>query len=59
MIDDVVTYILSKINVEYIIKHINREERPELPEAVRSRSKSRQNRRRHQVGTKLQPSINA
>ncbi len=25
-------YILSKINVEYIIKHVKREERPELPE---------------------------
>ena len=32
MIDDVVAYILSKINVEYIIKHVKREERPELPE---------------------------
>lgn len=32
MIDAVVTYILSKINVEYIIKHVKREERPELPE---------------------------
>ena len=32
MIDDVVVYILSKINVEYIIKHVKREERPELPE---------------------------
>ncbi|MDO9509076.1 MAG: ATP-binding protein, partial [Thermovirgaceae bacterium] len=32
MIDEVVTYILSKINVEYIIKHVKREERPELPE---------------------------
>ena len=31
-IDDVVTYILSKINIEYIIKHVKREERPELPE---------------------------
>ena len=32
MIDDAVTYILSKINVAYIIKHVKREERPELPE---------------------------
>jgi len=32
MIDDVVNYILSKINIEYIIKHVKREERPELPE---------------------------
>jgi ATP-dependent DNA helicase RecG len=32
MINDVVVYILSKINVEYIIKHVKREERPELPE---------------------------
>lgn len=32
MIDAVVTYILSKINVELIIKHVKREERPELPE---------------------------
>lgn len=32
MIDSVVTYILSKINVELIIKHVKREERPELPE---------------------------
>ncbi|MBI9082792.1 MAG: putative DNA binding domain-containing protein [Desulfobacterales bacterium] len=32
MIDEVVAYILSKINVEYIIKHVKREERPELPE---------------------------
>lgn len=32
MIDDVVTHILSKINVEYIAKHLKREERPELPE---------------------------
>ncbi len=32
MIDDVVAWILSKINVEYIIKHVKREERPELPE---------------------------
>ena len=36
MIDEVVAWILSKINVEYIIKHVKREERPELPEeAVR------------------------
>lgn len=32
MIDEVVAYILSKINVEYVIKHVKREERPELPE---------------------------
>ena len=32
MIDEVVSWILSKINVEYIIKHVKREERPELPE---------------------------
>jgi ATP-dependent DNA helicase RecG len=32
MIDEVVSYILSKINVEYIIKHVKREEQPELPE---------------------------
>jgi ATP-dependent DNA helicase RecG len=32
MIDDIVAYILSKINIEYIIEHVKREERPELPE---------------------------
>ena len=32
MIDEVVAYILSKINIEYIIRHVKREERPELPE---------------------------
>jgi len=32
MIDEVIAYILSKINVEYVIKHVKREERPELPE---------------------------
>ncbi len=32
MIDEVVTWILSKLNVEYIIKHVKRDERPELPE---------------------------
>jgi ATP-dependent DNA helicase RecG len=32
MIDEVVAYILSKINIAYIIKHVKREERPELPE---------------------------
>ena len=32
MIHEVVAYILSKINVEYVIKHVKREERPELPE---------------------------
>ena len=25
-------WILSKINIEYIIRHVKREERPELPE---------------------------
>ncbi len=32
MIDEVVVWLLSKINIEYIIKHVKREERPELPE---------------------------
>ena len=32
MIEEVIAWILSKINVEYIIKHVRREERPELPE---------------------------
>ena len=32
MIDDVTAWILSKINVELIIKTVRREERPELPE---------------------------
>ena len=32
MIDEVVAWILTKVNVEYIIKHVRREERPELPE---------------------------
>ena len=32
MVDDTVTWMLSKINVEFIIKHVRREERPELPE---------------------------
>ena len=32
MIDDVVAWMLTKINVEFIIKHVRREERPELPE---------------------------
>ena len=32
MIDDAVAWILSKINIEYIIKKVRREERPELPE---------------------------
>ncbi|MDE2644951.1 MAG: hypothetical protein OXI05_03805 [Bacteroidota bacterium] len=32
MIEDVMTWILSKINIEYIIKHVKREERPEIPE---------------------------
>ena len=32
MLDDVMVYLLSKINVEYIIKHVKRDGRPELPE---------------------------
>ena len=32
MIEETVSWILSKINVEYIIKHVRRDERPELPE---------------------------
>ena len=32
MVDDAVAWILTKINVEFIIKHVRREERPELPE---------------------------
>ena len=32
MIDDVVAWILTKINVEFIIRRVRREERPELPE---------------------------
>ncbi len=32
MIGQVMDWILSKINVEYIIKHVKREDRPELPE---------------------------
>lgn len=32
MIGQVMDWILSKINVEYVIKHVKREERPELPE---------------------------
>ena len=32
MIDDAVAWILTKINVEFIIRHVRREERPELPE---------------------------
>ncbi len=36
MINDTVAWILSKINVEYIIKEVQREERPELPgQAIR------------------------
>jgi len=34
MINSTVAWILSKINVEYIIEKIQREERPELPEAA-------------------------
>ena len=32
MINETVAWILSKINVEYVIKHVKRDERPELPE---------------------------
>ena len=32
MVDDAVEWMLSKINVEFIIRHVRREERPELPE---------------------------
>ena len=32
MVDDTVAWILTKINVEFIIRHVRREERPELPE---------------------------
>ena len=32
MVDDAVAWMLSKINVEFIIRHVRREERPELPE---------------------------
>ena len=32
MVDDAVAWILTKINVELIIRHVQREERPELPE---------------------------
>ncbi len=32
LVDDVTAWILTKINVEFIIKHVRREERPELPE---------------------------
>ena len=32
IVDDAVAWILTKINVEFIIKHVRREERPELPE---------------------------
>ena len=32
MVDDAVAWILTKINVEFIIWHVRREERPELPE---------------------------
>ena len=32
MIDDAVAWVLTKINVEFIIEHVRREERPELPE---------------------------
>ena len=32
MVDDAVAWILTKINVEFIIRRVQREERPELPE---------------------------
>ncbi len=32
MVDDAVSWILTKINIEFIIRHVRREERPELPE---------------------------
>lgn len=32
MIDDVVAWLLAKINVEFVIERVQREERPELPE---------------------------
>ena len=32
MTDEVMAWILTKINVEYIIRHVRRQERPELPE---------------------------
>ena len=32
MIDDAVAWMLTKVNVEFIIEHVRREERPELPE---------------------------
>ena len=32
MVDDAVAWILTKINVEFIIRRVRREERPELPE---------------------------
>ena len=32
MVDDAVGWILTKINVEFIIRHVRRAERPELPE---------------------------
>ena len=34
MVDDAVAWILTKTNVEFIIRHVRREERPELPEEV-------------------------
>lgn len=36
MVDDAVAWILTKINIEFVIRHVRREERPELPgEALR------------------------
>ena len=32
MVDDAVAWILTKINVEFVIRRVRREERPELPE---------------------------
>ena len=32
MVDDAVAWVLTKINIEFVIRHVRREERPELPE---------------------------
>ena len=32
LVDDAAAWILTKINVEFIIRHVRREQRPELPE---------------------------
>ena len=34
MVEEAMAWILSKINVEYVIKRVKREERPEIPEAA-------------------------